>query len=150
MWDKDVLNIRKGYFFYPLLFACMALDILSSFVCGYPCVYSLLCLFCVAMSKSISIIRTAILLMLLSITSFFFYGFWGVQLIYLIPLVLVAHSTWDKFTDHTYHALFLLVSSVFAQLFLDLLLGINIFSVFTIIKFFINIVLTISLSLTYI
>lgn len=145
-----MFTIKKVYFFYPLLFVCMAIDILSSFICGYPFVQSLLCLFCVALSSPISIVRITLLLVLLSIESFFFYGFWGIQLIYLAPLVLVARVTWDKFTGHTYHALFLLAACFISELILDLLLGINIFSVFTIIKFFINIVLTISLSLTYI
>jgi hypothetical protein len=145
-----VFTLKKAYYFYPLLFICMAIDILSSFVCSYTFIRSLLCLFCVAMSSPISIVRITFLLTLLSIESFFFYGFWGVQLIYLAPLVLIAHMTWDKFTYRTYHALFLLTCCFMSQLIIDLLLGINIFSVFTIMKFLINIVLTISLSLTYI
>jgi hypothetical protein len=144
-----VFTLNKVYYFYPLLFVCMAIDILSS-ICGYPFVRSLLCIFCVALSSPVSIVRITLLLALLSIESFFFYGFWGIQLIYLAPLVIIAHTTWDKFTDRTYHALFLLAACFMSQFVLDLLLGINIFSVFTIIKFFINIVLTISLSLTYI
>jgi hypothetical protein len=89
------------------------------------------------------------LLLLLGIESFFFYALWGVQLIYLVPLVLIARTTWDKFVTPTYHALFLLLICLIAQLALDLLLGINISLVFTIIKFFINIILTASLSLIY-
>lgn len=145
-----MFTIKKAYFFYPLLYLCMAIDILGSFVFGYPFIQSLLSLFCVTLSSPASILRISLLLILLSLESFFFYGFWGVQLIYLVPLVLIARSTWDKFTHGIYHALFLLASCFIMQLILDLLFGINIFSVFTIIKFFINIVLTISLSLTYI
>lgn len=142
-------NINKAYFFYPLLFICMAIDIFSSFSLGAPVIHSLLCLFCVAASSKASKMRLIMLLGLLSIESFFFYGLWGLQLIYLIPLALIARSTWDKVTSSTYHALFLLVSCFIVQLILDSLIGLNIFSAFTILKFFINIVLTISLSLTY-
>ena len=145
-----MFTFKKTYFFYPLLFLCMAVDILNSFAFGYPFVHSLLSLFCVVLSHPMNITRIISLLTLLSIESFFFYGFCGLQLIYLIPACLIAHITWDKFTDRTYHALFLLTGCFLAQFILDLLLGINIISVFTIMKFFINIVLTISLSLTYV
>ena len=144
-----MVSLEKPYFFYPLLFICVSLDIFSSFVLGSPIFNSLLCLFCVACSNKISLLRLAILLCLLGIESFFFYDLWGIQLIYLIPLAFVAHFTRDKITHRMYHALFLVTFCFIAQLIIDFLLGINIFSIFTIIEFFINIVLTISLSLTY-
>lgn len=145
----SVYNINRAYFFYPLLVVFMCIDIYSSFGLGRPLVCSLLCLYCVAVSHKINSPRLLALFGLLGIESFFFYGLWGIQLIYLIPLALIARKTWDKFTSYTHHALFMLVACLIAQLIIDLLLGTNIFSIFTILKFFINIVLTISLSLTY-
>jgi len=144
-----VYNINRAYFFYPLLFIFMCIDIYSSFELGRPLVYSLLCLYCISISYPISTPRLMTLLCLLGIESFFFYSLWGLQLIYLIPLALIARKTWDKLTSPLYHALFILISCLIAQLIIDFLLGTNIFSIFTILKFFINIVLTISLSLTY-
>lgn len=141
--------VNKAYFFYPLLLLFMCIDIYSSFGLGRPIVHSLLCLFCVAVSHTISTPRLITLLGLLSIESFFFYGQCGLQLIYLIPLALMARKTWDKLTSPLYHALFILTACLIAQLIIDSLLGTNPFSIFTILKFFINIVLTISLSLTY-
>lgn len=142
-------TISKSCFFYPLLFICIALDMFSSFLLGYPAIQSLLCLFCVTASDNPSTFRITCLLSMLGIESFFFYGLWGAQLVYLIPLALIAPSTWDKFTKSHYHALFLLLISLFTQLIIDSLFDINIFSLFTILRFFINIVLTISLSLIY-
>ena len=141
--------VNRAYFFYPLLFVFMCIDIYSSLGLGRPLVYSLLCLYCVAVSNKISTMRLTILLGLLGIESFFFYGQWGIQLIYLFPLALMARKTWDKLTSPLYHALFIVTACLIAQLIIDTLLGTNSFSIFTLLKFFINIVLTISLSLTY-
>ena len=127
----------------------MSIDIYGSFELGRPLIYGLLCLFSVAVSHNISTPRLISLLGLLGIESFFFYGLWGIQLIYLIPLALMARKTWDKVTNPAHHALFIMATGLIAQLIIDALLGINIVSIFTILKFFINIVLTISLSLTY-
>ena len=143
------MYIHKGYLFYPLLLVFMCIDICSSFYFGGPLINSLLCLCCVAFSQEISSFRLIILLGLLGIESFFFYSLCGIQLMYLIPLALVARKTWDKLTSPLYHALIILMACLVAQLIIDFLLGMNILSVFTVLKIIVNIILTISLSLTY-
>ena len=144
------IETNKALFFYPFLIICMCLDFFSIFWFGTPFIYSLLALFAVSLSHKISTFRLSILLAALALESFLLYGQWGVQLIYLIPIALIARNTWDKFTHPTHHAIIILLCSLIAKiLVIDTLLGTNMISIFTILKILINIVLTISLSLTY-
>ncbi len=141
--------IGRAYVFYPLLFLLMCIDIYSSFGLGRPIICSMVCLYSIAVSYPISMVRLILLLGLLGIESFFFYGLWVIQLIYLLPFAFLARKTWDKLVSSLYHALFIVIICLTAQLIVDFLLGTNPCSIFTMLKFFINIILTISLSLIY-
>lgn len=142
-------KLNKAYIFYPILILCIGIDIYSNFWLGRPLVLSLLCLFSVATSYALTNTRLTIMLILLGLESFVYYSQWGTQLIYLIPIAIMTKKTWKIFNSPMQHACFVLVLCLFSQLCIDFLKGNNIFSIFTILKFFINIVMTISLSLTY-
>jgi hypothetical protein len=144
------VEINRAFVFYPLLIVCVCLDFFSMFWFGTPVVYSLLALFAVTVSRKTSIIRLSIILAALAFESFLLYWQWGVQLIYLIPIAVIARATWDKFTHPTQHAIIIVTECLIAQiLIIDTLVGINLLSIFTVVKFLINILLTISISLTY-
>lgn len=142
-------SLSRAYFFYPLLLFCASVDICGNMSLGNPVIYSALCLYSIALSFRTSAIRFFALLAILAMESFFFYGQLSIQLVYLIPIALIARRTWSTFTHPLYHALLIVSVSLMAQLIIDSLVGIASLSMFTIIKFIINIVLTISLSLTY-
>jgi len=144
-----MLKINKAYIFYPILMLCIGIDIYSNFWLGRPVVLSLICLFSVATSYALTTTRLAIMLILLGLESFVYYSQWGTQLIYAIPIAILTKKTWKIFNSPVQHACFVIILCLLSQLGIDFLKGNNIFSMFTILKFFINIVMTISLSLTY-
>jgi hypothetical protein len=144
-----MVQLKKSYFFYPILILCIGIDIYSNFGLGKPLLSTLLCLFSVATSYSLTNIRLAILLILLGIESFVYYSQWGAQLTYLIPIAATTKRTWKIFNSPVYHACFVLVACLCAQICIDFFRGNNVFSIFTFLKIFVNIIITISLSLTY-
>ncbi len=144
-----MVKINKAYIFYPILILCIGIDIYSNFGLGRPLILSLLCLFSVATSYALTNTRLTIMLILLGLESFVYYSQWGIQLIYLLPIAIMTQKTWKIFNSPLQHACLVLVLCLFSQLCIDFFKGGNIFSIFTILKFFINIVMTISLSLTY-
>lgn len=145
------IETNKAFLFYPLLIVCISIDFFTYFWVGMPCIFSLLAFSSVALSHDISILRLCAILAALALESFLLYGQWGVQLIYLVPLAFIARYTWDMFSSATHHALMILLSGLLVQLvIIDSQIGIKLLSIFTLIKILINILLTISISLTYI
>lgn len=145
------LAINRPLFFYPLLVVCIWIDFFCMCWLGTPFIYSLLALSAVALSHKISNMRLVGIFTALALESFLLYGQWGVQLIYLIPIAFISRSIWDIFTRPTAHAIIILTECLIAQtLIIDSLVGISVLSMFTLIKISINILLTISISLTYI
>ncbi|MCL4378331.1 MAG: hypothetical protein M1409_08145, partial [Actinobacteria bacterium] len=65
------------------------LDICAFALFEKQLMYGLLCLFCLQMFKPFTLGRIGLSTGLLSIESFFYYGRFGVQLIYLVPLAII-------------------------------------------------------------
>lgn len=149
--DHMAIVINKVFFFYPLVLICMCLDFFSMFWFGAPLLYSLLALSAVAFSYKMSTLRMMFLFTAVALESFILYGQWGVQLIYLIPFALFARATWEIYTHPLHHAIIVILGCLGAQiLIIDTQVGSNIASIFTLMKILINLLLTISISLTYI
>lgn len=121
-----MFRLRRAYIFFLFVILLMGIDFCATLSTGVPFIYSLLAFYVVALSFPISILRIASLLLLLSLESFFFYGQWGVQLIYLLPIALYSRTTWDIFIKPWQHALFLLIACLVAQYTLDIILGLHV------------------------
>lgn len=144
------MNTNKSFIFYPLMLIFFVVDILSSLVIGRALIASMISLFAVIVSRPINWFRLMLIFVLLGIESFFFYGQWGIQLIYLVPIAMLARRTYTFFASPLSMALIVLIATYTSQFIANSLFGeFNTF-MFTVSKIFINIVLTMCISLTYI
>lgn len=144
------MNTNKSIIFYPLVLIFFVIDILSSLVTGRPLIVGLMSIFAIIISRPVNWARLILILTLLGIESFFFYGQCGVQLVYLLPIAIIARQIYTIFASPLSMSLIISAGICTCQLMTDLLFGeFNTF-MFTVLKIFINIVLTMCISLTYI
>lgn len=145
-----ILQRNGTFFFLVTLLAAFCGDIFGYFLFDQLPISFLLIFFAIKLTSPLSFTQIALFLFFLSLESFFFYGHAGLYLIYLIPLVIMATRTRDRFWNPTAFSLVILLLALFGQLVIIdyYLLDISPFSRFTLLKLFINIVVTILLSIT--
>jgi len=145
------MRISTAPIFFLVLLGCFCLDIYSYLLLGYQPIMSLLALFTIAIAHKQPRWRIVALLLALSIESFFFIGYAGLNLMYLIPLLIVASKLRHAFWEPLICSLLALGVALFSQqVILEYyLLDIYTTSSFTILKIGINIILVILLSMIY-
>ncbi len=144
------MRVCTAYVFYPLLVAVVFFDVCVNLALGGTPVYGLMCLYAVVVSHGASVARLAVLLLVLGVESFFFYGLWGLQLVYLIPLTYVTTRTAKIFVNQTHHALFVVAFCLIVQAFvIDCMRGTACPLTCAWVKFPLNILLTTLIAVVY-
>lgn len=138
-------------FFYASIFILFFIDICCSSFFEKQLIYSLLCFYSLAIFKSLSLFNMLVFFFILSLESFFQYGYFGIQLIYLAPLTLLASKTIKTLYLTKIQAyLFITISLLAQSLIIDqYTLHMDLQPSYTIAKIFVNLILVMVISLKY-
>ncbi len=153
---NDRIQLRRSFelgsawLLYPLLLGAIGLDIWGYFYFGWRLIQTVLALFATTISRRFTLFRVCMVCMVLATESFFYYGVWGYEAPLLVIVTCAAYWTWPLCTNKAYHAICVIICVLAAQIFcLDWCRGTMPFSVFTLMTFLFNIILTVSISLKY-
>lgn len=144
-------NEAISYIQYLSPFFFFIVDVISFAFFEKPLLYSLLCFYCIEISERFVTSTLLLSLLGLSLESFLFYGRFGIQLLYLLPLWFLGsflHGILYKNRSLKFGILILalLVQSVGIEWYL---LGLNQSFNYTISKIFVNLAMLYTISLTY-
>lgn len=93
-------KIHQIFVFYSIVFLLFFLDLFLFFLFETQSVYSLLCFYIGALSKSPSITQVIIVNLILCLNSLIYHGRLGLESLYLIPITIIglkiSHSCYDS------------------------------------------------------
>lgn len=150
MQRKPVLALGSVHIFYPLVVCALCLDIWSCFWFGARVFDSLQALFAATISRQFSPVRVMVLLGMLGIQSFLYYGVWGYEIPLLLIIACAAYWTWQLCTNKVYHAICVMLAVLSIRIFgIDWCKGQSPCSIFTLMSFLFSLILTVCISLKY-
>lgn len=110
--------IFKETYFYPLALILFLLDVCCFSFMEKQLVYMLLCFFCIQLYAEKSTTRLSFLAILISLESLLYFGKFGVQLVYLIPLIYISREAQKSLYATALQPYILLISCIALQSFI--------------------------------
>lgn len=111
-------TIFKEVYFYPLAILLFLLDVCCFSFMEKQLIYMLLCLFCVQLYSEKSVSRLSFLAVLISLESLLYFGKFGVQLLYLIPIFFISHEAKKNLHAVALQSYIILISCIALQSFI--------------------------------
>lgn len=113
-------TLFRETYFYPLALLFFFMDIFCFSFMEKQLLYTVLCFFCIQLYKENSTPRLSFLALLISLESLLYFGKFGLQLLYLIPIVLLSFHAQKMLYARSIQPYFILVCCITLQcLFLE-------------------------------
>ena len=108
-------SLFKETYFYPVAVLLFFVDIFCFSFIEKQLFYTVLCFFCIQLYKESSVRRLSFLGLLISFESLLYFGKFGVQLIYLIPLILIGFQAQKMLNARSIQPYFILTCCITLQ-----------------------------------
>lgn len=113
-------SLFKETYFYPIAALLFFVDIFFFSFIEKQLLYTVLCFFCVQLYKESSTNRLSFLALLISLESLLYFGKFGVQLLYLMPIILISFQAQKMLYVRSIQPYFILIGCITLQcLFLE-------------------------------
>ena len=105
----------KETYFYPAAVLLFFIDIFCFSFIEKQLLYTVLCFFCIQLYKDSSTTRLSFLALLISLESLLYFGKFGVQLFYLIPIMVISFQAQKMLYARSAQPYFILVGCITLQ-----------------------------------
>jgi len=110
--------ILKHYLFYPFCLLLFILDIFCFSFFEKQIFYSLLCFYIISLYQEMNVGKLMFIGLLISLESSLHYDIFGTQLLYLVPITIIAYQTQKTFYSNAIQPYLLLIACLLTQSFL--------------------------------